>query len=45
MTGMVDPDDEGGESPCYAHLLGEECGDGCGDEEDAPATVTDDEGE
>jgi hypothetical protein len=42
---MEEPIDEGGESPCYAHLLGEECtaeGDGDGD---APATVTGDEGE
>jgi hypothetical protein len=41
MTTMVEPVDEGGEPPCYAHLLGE----GCEADEDAPATVGDDEGE
>jgi hypothetical protein len=41
MAGMAEPVDEGGEPPCYAHLLGEECE----AEADVPATVTDDEGE
>jgi len=41
MATMVEPVDEGGEAPCYAHLLGEECGaDG-----DPPAAAPDDEGE
>jgi hypothetical protein len=42
---VVEPCDEGGEAPCYAHLLDEGC-DVEGEADDAtPATVTGDEGE